>query len=222
MAGTARYDGLAEWYDREMVGPGITRDTVLRLLGDGPGRLLDVACGTGAHSAALAERGWTVTGVDISEDQLRLARQRGVDVVQADAADLPFDDAEFDAAVSMWLHTDTDEFESILRQIARVVRPGARFVFVGAHPCFVGPHAYFPFGKGVPELHPGYRNTGWYEDAPGISPHGLRAKVGGAAHIPLGLLVQAFLDAGFMIERFEEPQPPDREYPHMLALACRR
>lgn len=221
MARTARYDGLAEWYDRELAGPGVTRDTALRLLGAGPGKLLDVACGTGSHSAAFAERGWTVTGVDISEDQLRLARGRGLDVVQADAADLPFDDAGFDAAVSMFLHTDAAEFDSILRQIARVLRPVSPFVYVGVHPCFVGPHAYFPYARGVPELHPGYRTTGWYADAPGISPHGLRAKIGGAAHLPLGLFVQGFLDAGFRIERFEEPPFPEREYPHVVALACR-
>jgi SAM-dependent methyltransferase len=222
MAGTTRYDGFAEWYDRELAGPGITRETALRLLGDGPGRLLDVACGTGSHTAEFAKQGWTVTGVDISEDQLRLARDRGIDVVQADASDLPFDDAGFDAVVSMWLHTDADGFDSILRQIARVLRPGGPFVYVGAHPCFVGPHAYFPYARGVPELHPGYRNMGWYTDAPGISPHGLRAKIGGAAHLPLGLFVQIFLDAGFAIERFEELEDEEREYPYMLALACRR
>jgi SAM-dependent methyltransferase len=220
MGRTPRYDGLADWYDREFAGPGIARETALRLLGCGPGKLLDVACGTGAHAAAFAEHAWTVTGVDISDDQLRLARERGVDVVRADAADLPFEDASFDAVVSMWLHTDADDFGSILGQIVRVLRPGGPFVYVGAHPCFVGPHSYFFEAKGVPELHPGYRSTERYTEAPGISPDGLWAKVGGR-HVPLGLFVQAFLDAGFRIERFEEPQPDDREYPNMVALACR-
>lgn len=39
-----------------------------------PGRLLDVACGTGRHSMCLHELGWTVTGVDASEDMLERAR----------------------------------------------------------------------------------------------------------------------------------------------------
>ena len=215
----ARYDGLADWYDGAFAQPGPARETVLRLLGAGPGRLLDVGCGTGAHTAAIAERGWSVTGVDISGDQLRLARGRGVEVVRADAATLPFEDAQFDAAVSMWTHTDIDEFDLVLREVARVLRPDAPFVYLGAHPCFVGPHSRYVHAQGVPELHPGYRRTGRYVDAPGITPDGLRIEVG-ATHLPLGTFLQAFLDAGFALERFEEPE--ERDYPYMLALRCRR
>jgi SAM-dependent methyltransferase len=217
----ARYDGIADWYDREFAtGPlaAVPRETATRLLGDGPGRLLDVGCGTGAHGVDFAKRGWTVTGVDESADMLRLARERGLDVRQADAAALPFDDATFDAAVSLWIHTDVEDFTGVLREIARVLRPGGMFVYVGAHPCFVGPHSRFLAAEGVPQLHAGYRRAGRYTDAPGISPAGLRAKVG-ATHLPLGLFVQSFLDAGLDVERFEEPGR--REYPYMVAVRCR-
>jgi SAM-dependent methyltransferase len=170
--------------------------------------------------AAFAELGWEVVGVDISEDQLTLARRRGLEVVCADAAKLPFADSAFDGVVSMWTHTDVDDFGAVLREVARVLRRGGTFVYVGAHPCFVGPHSYFVAAEGVPELHGGhYRRTGRYIEAPGISPSGLRAKVG-ATHLPLGLFVQAFLNAEFEIERFEEPET--REYPYMVALGCRR
>jgi SAM-dependent methyltransferase len=215
----ARYDGLADWYDRAFAGPGPARETVLRLLGDGPGSLLDIGCGTGAHTAAIAERGWSVTGVDISEDQLRLARGRGIDVVRADAAALPFEHGRFDAAVSMWTHTDLDDFDLVLHEVARVLRPGAAFVYLGAHPCFVGPHSRYDHAEGVPELHPGYRRTGRYAEGPAITPNGIRIKVG-ATHLPLGLFLQAFLGAGFALERVEEPE--EREYPHMLAFRWRR
>jgi len=215
----ARYDGLADWYDSAFAGPGPARATVLGLLGDGPGKLLDVGCGTGAHTKAMAEGSRSVTGVDISDDQLRLARARGLDVVRADAAAVPFEDAQFDAAVSMWTHTDVDEFGVALHEIARVLRADAPFVYLGAHPCFVGPHSKYVHAEGVPELHSGYRRTGRYVDGPGITPDGIRIKVG-ATHVPLGLFLQAFLDAGFALERFEEPE--EREYPHMLALAWGR
>ena len=153
--------------------------------------------------------------MDISEDQLRLARERGVEVVQADVAELPFEEASFDAVVSMWTHTDVDDFAALLREVARVVRPGGPFVYVGAHPCFVGPHSLFIEAKGVPDLHPGYWTQGYYDDAPGISPSGLRAKVG-AVHLPLGRFAQSFLDAGFQLERFEEVG--ERLYPPIIAL----
>jgi SAM-dependent methyltransferase len=218
----ARYDGVAEWYDREFATGDLAvapRDATLRLLGDGPGRLLDVGCGTGAHTVALVDHAWDAVGVDISEDQLRLARERGLDVVRADAAELPFEDATFDAVVSMWTHTDVDDFAALVREVARVLRPGGPFVYVGAHPCFVGPHSRFISAEGVPELHPGYWQTGRYDEGPAISPHGLRAKVG-AAHLPLSLFVQSFLVEDLRLEYFEELKT--REYPYTVALRCRR
>jgi SAM-dependent methyltransferase len=219
----ARYDGVAEWYETTLSGDSplarLPRETALRLVGAGPGRLLDVGCGGGAHTTAFAAAGWTVVGVDPSEDQLRLARGRGLDVVRGRGESLPFAAGEFDAAVSIWTHTDVDDFAAVCRDVARVVRPGGTFVYLGVHPCFVGPHSRFVRGEGVPHLHPGlYRLSGRYEAAPGISPEGLRAKVG-ATHLPLAGLVQSFLDAGFALERFEEPG--ERDYPIMIALRAR-
>jgi SAM-dependent methyltransferase len=219
----ARYDGLAEWYDREFASSPLSAvllETVLHLLGEGGGRaLVDVGCGTGAHDVVYAEHGWVVTGIDISEDQLRLARGRGIEVVHADATAIPFADASFDAAVSTWIHTDVDDFAPVLAEVARVLRPASPFVYLGAHPCFVGPHSQFVAAEGLPVLHEGYRRAERYSDAPGTSPEGLRARVG-ATHLPLGRFVQSFIDAGFGIEHFEEPG--SREYPYMVALRCRR
>src|SRR5438552_11137780 len=216
-----RYDGVAEWYDAEFATTELGQAAcaiVLRLLEDGPGRLLDVGCGGGAHAVAFAERGWAATGVDISPAQLDLARARGVEVVQADAAALPFEDASFDAVVSMFTHTDMDDFAGAAHEASRVLRPGGALAYLGVHPCFVGPHA-FVHDRDVPELHPGYRDTSYHREAPGIWGEGLRAKVG-ARHLPLGLFVQVFLDAGLTLEKFEEPE--GREYPHVLALRMRK
>jgi SAM-dependent methyltransferase len=219
----SRYDGLADWYDEEFQPDPLQGDAwlvVRRLLGEGSGALLDVGCGTGAYEAALAELGWTVTGVDVSHDMLRRARARGLNVVQADASVLPFDDESFDGAVSIFTHTDMDDFAGALREVARVLRPDAPFVYAGVHPCFVGPHSYYVRAVGVPQLHEGwYRREGHYTHAPGMSPEGLRARFG-ATHIALGRLLQSFLDAGFQFERLEEPE--GREYPYMLALRVRR
>jgi SAM-dependent methyltransferase len=219
---TARYDGLAEWYDREFASDGPARRTVLHLLGDGPGRLLDVGCGTGAHTASFADRGWNVVGVDISEDLLDHARSRGVEVINADAVSLPFSEASFDAVVSMWTHTDVDDFAAATREIARVLRPSGAFVYLGAHPCFIGPHSEFVGAVGVPQLQAGhYRRVGRYVDAPGVSPAGLRAKVG-AVHLPLSTFIVAFADAGLRIEVFEEPEVEGRDFPYMVAVRARR
>jgi SAM-dependent methyltransferase len=220
----ARYDGSADWYDTELRPSPLespTWDAVRRLLGAGTGRLVDVGCGTGAFDAALAELGWTVTGVDVSEDMLRRARDRGIDVVQADATELPFEDGCFDAGVSLWTHTDVGDLAKMMSEIARVLRPGAPFVYVGTHPCFVGPHSEYVAAEGIPTLHAGwYRRAGAYGDAPGMSGAGLRARIGLSFHRPLAELLQAFVDGGFRLERIEEPE--ERDFPYMLALRWRR
>src|SRR2546430_1113548 len=217
----ARYDGIAEWYDAEFATTELgasARKVVLRLMGEGPGLLADVGCGGGAHAVELAAHGWSVVGVDISQAQLELARRRGLEVVEANAAALPFEDASFDAAVSIFTHTDVDDFAAVTREVTRVLREDGRFVYLGIHPCFVGPHA-FVHDREVPELHPGYRDTSYRTEAPGIWGEGIRGKVG-ATHLPLGLFLHAFLDAGLQLERVEEPE--GREYPYILALRARR
>src|SRR5512138_1827395 len=119
MVSPARYDGLADWYETWSERAAVAgfsaeaAEAVLRLLGPGPGRCLDVGCGGGRLVVALAEAGWTATGVDLSDDQLRVAQRRAGAVaealVQADAASLPFAEGEFDAVVSTFTHTDLDD-----------------------------------------------------------------------------------------------------------------
>jgi SAM-dependent methyltransferase len=216
----ARYDGLAAWYEefRPALSPDES-DALERLLGSGPGRCLDLGCGTGVALEPLRRLGWSVVGTDVSEDLLAVARRRGMETATASAEELPFDDASFDAAVSIWTHTDVDDFVPVLHELLRVLRPEAPFVYIGAHPCFVGPHSRFLEAKGTPTLHDGYRRTERYDDGPAIGPDGVRARVG-AIHLPLGLFLQAFLDSGFSIERFEELGAD--EYPYVVALRCRR
>jgi SAM-dependent methyltransferase len=220
--GVARYDGVAEWYRvfRPSMPPD-ELDVLERLLGRGQGRCLDVGCGTGLATEAVAELGWSAVGVDLSEDMLETARGRGLEVVHGSATELPFDDATFDAAVSSQTHIDIDDFAAAMSETARVLRPEAPLVYIGTHPCFMGPHSVFLAGRGVPELHPGYRQAGRYdESAPGVAnPDGVRAKVG-AVHLPLAAFLATFFDAGFRIERFEELG--SRDYPHVVALRARR
>ena len=221
---TAHYDGVAAWYDEHLVPSPEVRDTVQRLAGRGPGSCLDLGCGTGFHIPTLLELGWTVTGVDISEDQLRIARERAdgrAELLQADAAALPFGDGSFDLVFSAFTHTDVDDFEKVIAEAVRVLRPAGRLVYLGPHPCFVGPHSRFIEARGVPALHSGYGEIGRYTGGAGVSPTGLRARVG-AVHLPLGDLLEAFLHVGLRIEAFEEPICAGREYPHWLALRASR
>jgi len=222
---SARYDGFASWYD-EHIGryTAAAGDVIERLLGAGPGRCLDLCCGTGVHLHTLLALGWQVTGVDSSSDQLRVARERvgdDIELVKADAAVLPFRDGQFDAVVSMFSHTDADDFSAIVGEGARVLGRGGTFVYVGIHPCFVGPHSLYGADQPVPELHPGYSELGRPQEAPGIRPDGLWARVAGV-HLPLAVLLHAFFDAPLRLDTVEEHRDEGEGYPRRIVLRARR
>ena len=99
----------------------------------GGGAALDVACGTGALTRALARRvgrSGRVVGLDFSPGMLDGARRRspGITWVEGDALDLPFADGEFDAATIAFGLRNLADPTLGLAEMARVVRPGGRLV----------------------------------------------------------------------------------------------
>ena len=217
----ARLRRLASWYDERLGGYSrAAGDAIDRLIGQGSGNCLDLCCGTGVHLQLLRSLGWQVTGLDISSDQLRLARDRaeGCELVRGDATALPFRENRFDAVVSMFSHTDVDDFAMLVHEAARVLRPGATFVYVGLHPCFVGPLT-FDRDQPVPTLYAGYRARGRYTEGAGISPDGLWAKVSGV-HLTLEDVIGAILRAGLILDHFEEHGLDD--YPRRIALRANK
>jgi SAM-dependent methyltransferase len=102
-------------------------------LGLSPGeRVLDVATGNGNAAMLAARAGAIVTGVDLSDAQLELARSRlsqeGVEVglERGDAQDLPFPDGGFDAVVSVLGAMFAPDADRAAGELARVCRPGGR------------------------------------------------------------------------------------------------
>jgi ubiquinone/menaquinone biosynthesis C-methylase UbiE len=92
---------------------------------------VDLGTGTGRYAIEAAHRGADVTGVDASPAMLSLARSQvelPVTFVQADLAHLPFDDGSFDAAIAVTALCFVAEPEEVLREVARVLRPGGRLV----------------------------------------------------------------------------------------------
>jgi demethylmenaquinone methyltransferase/2-methoxy-6-polyprenyl-1,4-benzoquinol methylase len=89
--------------------------------------VLDVATGTGAVARALLDRGCTVTGIDRSPEMLSVARERlggRASFLEARAEALPFEDASFDALTFTYLLRYVERPGDVLRELARVVRPG--------------------------------------------------------------------------------------------------
>jgi SAM-dependent methyltransferase len=92
-------------------------------------RLLDVATGTGGVASAAAARGAEVVASDFSPVMLARAAQRvpaGVELVEADAEDLPFADASVDVVTSSFGMVFARDCDAVAREVARVCRPGGR------------------------------------------------------------------------------------------------
>jgi ubiquinone/menaquinone biosynthesis C-methylase UbiE/catechol 2,3-dioxygenase-like lactoylglutathione lyase family enzyme len=104
-------------------------EAAVRLVGDGPGSLLEVGVGSGRLLARLAERGWEATGIDAAPRMIELARERVPEarLEVARAEELPFEDASFDAVVAVGV-LEYGDLEASLGELARVLRPGGRAV----------------------------------------------------------------------------------------------
>jgi SAM-dependent methyltransferase len=106
-------------------------------------KALDLCCGQGNVSEALLRRGCDVVGIDFSQAMLAFARKRApkATFIEADAQNLPFDDAEFDIVVSNLGICHVPDQPCALAEARRVLRPGGRFamtVWCGPDisPCF--------------------------------------------------------------------------------------
>ncbi len=112
-------------------------------------RVLDIGCGTGRHSIELASRGYNMTGIDLSENQLAKARENAIncgvqlDFLQMDARNLKFK-SEFDVAIMLCeggfplMETDEMNFE-IIKNAADALKSKGKLIFTtlsGLFPIF--------------------------------------------------------------------------------------
>src|ERR1700761_6791223 len=96
-------------------------------------RVLDVACGSGNGAIAADRRSWGGTiGADFVPALLERGRERaaaerlGVEFVEADAQDLPFEDASFDVTMSIFGAMFAPDQERTAAELLRVTKPGGR------------------------------------------------------------------------------------------------
>jgi len=93
-------------------------------------RVLDIGCGSGAHTALLARSGCIVTAVDLSGTAVELTKRRlelfdvTADVLEADVECLPFESESFDLVWSWGVIHHTPRADRALEEIHRVLRPG--------------------------------------------------------------------------------------------------
>ncbi|MFI7002585.1 class I SAM-dependent methyltransferase [Nocardia sp. NPDC050175] len=140
------------YQEREQVWSGSPNFLLVREIASAQaGSALDLGCAEGADAIWLAERGWRVTAVDVSETALNRARARAaeqditdIDWQRHDLANT-FPTGQFDLVTAQYLHSpvaQADEREQILRHAAEAVTPGGQLLIVG--------HAEWPSWVTVP------------------------------------------------------------------------
>lgn len=194
-----QYDDFAEQYAQHnetgAYNAYYERPAMQAAIGDPAGLdVLDIGCGAGVLASWLVERGARVTGVDGSAGMLELARRRLGDRVELRRLDLaqPLDlpDESYDlVSASLVLHY-LEDWDSVLRSLWRVLRPGGRLIFSTGNPVI----EWRTFERAD------YFTTELVRDewAQGVVEFYAR---------PLTEISRAIADAGFVIERLVEPKP---------------
>ncbi len=120
-------------------------------------KIIDIGCGTGRHAIELTKRGYHVTGVDLSENQIERAREKAreagvaIDFQIQDARDLPFD-KEVELAIMLceggFSLMETDEMNfAILRSAAKALKSKGKFIFTTLNGLFPLFHSVNDFYK---------------------------------------------------------------------------
>jgi SAM-dependent methyltransferase len=211
-ANAAFWDAYAPGYQRDHAAelgttsfvwsPEGANEDDLGLLGPVTGRrVLDVGCGAGQTTRWLAARGAVVAAFDLSTEQLRLAG--GGPYVRADAEALPFAEGVFDVACSAYgaLPFVADSAR-VMREVARVLRPGGRWVFSVTHPvrwCF--PDDAGPAGLTV--------TTSYFDRTPYVEQDADGAATYVEHHRTFGDRVREAVAAGLAVLDVVEPEWPD-------------
>jgi SAM-dependent methyltransferase len=87
-------------------------------------RVLDAGCGSGRNMVELARHG-TVTGIELSQTSVELARARKIgEVLEGSVLEMPFEDASFELSVSLDVIEHLEDDVGALRELRRVTAPG--------------------------------------------------------------------------------------------------
>jgi ubiquinone/menaquinone biosynthesis C-methylase UbiE len=168
---SSRFDEIASVYDEtrggEQRGDEYAAD-IDGLLPPSAGTVVEIGVGTGVVSLGLRRRGRTVVGIDLSGPMLaRAAARLGPSVARGDALRLPVRTAGVDHAVAIWVIHDVADPDLLLKEAARVVRPGGKFIVsdIQVH------HRDDPIGRILGEL-----TDRLHAHHAGVQPRGLRGE----------------------------------------------
>lgn len=188
------------------------REEEAGLLGDVGGLdVLEVGAGSAMCSRWLAARGARPVAFDISHRMLTHSQVQpapvgtgsNVSLVQADAQRLPFRDGSFDLAFSAYGAVPfVADSAAVMREVARVLRPGGRWVFSASHPI----RWAFPDSPGPEGL---TATMSYFDRRPYVEFDENARATYAEHHRTLGDRVRELVQAGFTLTDVVEPEWPD-------------
>jgi ubiquinone/menaquinone biosynthesis C-methylase UbiE len=196
-------------------GPLCPGEDKLQLLGDLNGlRVIELGCGAGQNSIALAKAGARVTALDFAEVQLEKGRELAekqklaIEFIAADISDLSrFAESSFDLAFSSCAISFVQDIEKAFAEAYRVVVPRGRFILTDMHPLqyiLDEIKGGVRFNHAYPCEKPIEMRWSWdFEER-----RGQKKLSAGFKHYvrPLSAYHNALVDAGFTVERIIEPK----------------
>jgi len=216
-----------EWADRYTEYGDLNRQHVVdpvtfRLIGSIKDlRVLDAGCGNGYLCRLFAKKGARVVGVDISNEFIKMARQKerdlrlGIEYYVGTVCNLNmYRDESFDLAVSNLALMDLLDLDKAIEELHRVLKNGGRLIFSIMHPCFSSPpvHGWVrtPLDTERKEDRIYWKVDRYFDK----TMETWRLSTDGPSlynfHRPLSEYVKTLLKHGFTITDFEEPVPSKR------------
>lgn len=172
-------------------------------------QILDVGCGEGQISRALAQQGSEVLGVDPTPRNIEVAVERGGGPRYeiGNAARLPLPDSSVDAVVACLVFEHIDDVDTAISEVSRVLRPGGRFAFFLNHPLLQTPGSGWIDDHMVEPPEQYWRIGPYLVETESIEEVELGIHIR-FLHRPLSRYVNTMIAHGLTVHRMVEPEPP--------------
>ena len=175
--------------------------------------ILDVGCGTGYLSRKLKQKGAIVTGIDLSENMIYIARSKSSDIeyIVDSCSELnSLVDETFDMIIANYVLMDTPELETTLVSFNRVLKRNGVVIVIFSHPCFPQGQSFCVTEDN--EIKYIWKNS-YFERKKCIDPPWGHFKSDFIwFHRPLSDYWKAFKSSSFKVVEFEEPKVTPENY----------